>query len=96
MKIHKNQKNLRHKKRRAHAGSPFILKFSLVFVMLYITIVSRTIEPPNKDSTPGISPIARNTQMGFKIGSIVAIIELLTAEVFLIPNENKIDRKSVV
>ena len=88
--IYKKQKNLRHKIWRAHAGSPFILKFSLVFVMLYMTIVINTIEPPNRDKIPGISPTARNTQIGLRIGSMVAMIELLTAEVFFIPNEKSI------
>lgn len=52
-----------------------------------MAIVSSTIEPPNKDKIPGVSPTARNTQIGLRIGSIVAMIELLTAEVLFIPSE---------
>ena len=52
--------------------------------------VKSTIIPPIRANILGFSPKNINTQSGLRIGSSVAIILELVAELCLIPNEKKI------
>lgn len=63
--------------------------YSFLNVIQFIVIATSTINPPITENNPGTSPMVRNTQRGFNIGSTSEINVASSAVILLIALEYK-------